>query len=339
MKELLIKTAELLERGEDAVIVTIIASSGSTPRGSGARMTVGKNGRIYGTIGGGAVEYRSEKLALDALNAKNSYIHSFSLTRNDVEGLGMICGGDVTVHFCYLSASGDGARLARLGASLLDGNRDVWMLTDVSGGDGLFGFYTKERGFEGIPKMPDALSCFTRRPVLKELDGRGIYIEQISSSGIVYVFGGGHVAQELVPVLTHVGFRCTVLDDRPEFVGESLFPSALETRLVDFGDIFKSVQILENDYVVIMTRGHAFDYDVERQILSTPARYIGVIGSAKKTAGINQKLLNDGFTLEQIQSRVTTPIGVSIGAETPAEIAISIAGQMISVRAENRNAK
>jgi len=135
-----------------------------------------------------------------------------------------------------------------------------------------------------------------------------------------------------VPVLSHVDFHCVVLEDRPEFLGKDLFPTAFETRRVDFNDIFKTVSLCERDYVVVMTRGHGFDYAVERQVLGAPARYIGVIGSARKTAGVNKMLLADGITPEQLE-RVTTPIGLSIHAETPAEIAISVAAQLIAVRA------
>ena len=93
---------ERLTAGEALVLVTVTASSGATPRGPGARMLVGKEGRLYGTIGGGAVEYRSEQIALQVLENKSSEKQDFSLTRDDVQNLGMICGGDVHVYFQYI---------------------------------------------------------------------------------------------------------------------------------------------------------------------------------------------------------------------------------------------
>ena len=98
----LIKTR--LSAGEDLVLVTIIASSGATPRGAGARMLVGKTGRLRGTIGGGAVEYRSEQIAARVLKERSSLGHDFSLTKDDVQDLGMICGGECNVFFHYLPA-------------------------------------------------------------------------------------------------------------------------------------------------------------------------------------------------------------------------------------------
>ena len=94
-----------LLQGENLVLVTVVASSGATPRGAGARMLVGPQGRITGTIGGGAVEYRSEQIAREVLAEGQSRNHQFSLTKDDVQNLGMICGGNVTVYFYYLPAN------------------------------------------------------------------------------------------------------------------------------------------------------------------------------------------------------------------------------------------
>lgn len=150
--------------------------------------------------------------------------------------------------------------------------------------------------------------------------------------GTVYIFGGGHVAQELVPVLNHLDFPCVVFDDRSEFANESVFPDAKECIVGDFEQIGKYVDVKEEDYVCIMTRGHLSDYVVQKQILGTPASYIGVIGSRRKTATIREKLLADGFPESEID-RCKSPIGLKIHAETPAEIAISIAAELIEKRA------
>ena len=99
MKKLLSELKRLLEEGQSAVLVTVTASSGATPRGAGARMLVSAQGRVCGTIGGGAVEFRSTKLADDALKSRQSCTSRFQLSSNQVADLGMICGGQVTVVF------------------------------------------------------------------------------------------------------------------------------------------------------------------------------------------------------------------------------------------------
>ena len=334
MKTMFQTISERMRRGEDLVLVTVVASSGATPRGAGARMLVGAEGRICGTIGGGAVEYRSEQIAADVLRAKESREQSFTLAKNDVLDLGMICGGDVEVFFHFLDAADKTVpTLAEAAEALFASGKDLWLVSELSSG-GRLGLWSRETGFVGVG-APDALTeAMRRKPMRVEADGRDFYVEQIQSSGRVYVFGCGHVAQELVPVLAHVGFRCVAMDDRPEFARRELFPDAEEVKLIDFHDIAASVTVTEEDYICVMTRGHAFDGVAQAFAMQTPACYIGVIGSRRKIEGVRAKLKAEyGFADAEFE-RVTTPIGLPIRAETPAEIAISIAGQMIALRAE-----
>lgn len=336
MRNMFREIAGRLKNGEELVLVTVIASSGATPRGAGARMLVGKNGRICGTIGGGAVEYKSEQLAKKVLEEKRSGEHDFSLTKNDVQNLGMICGGAVNVYFSYIPANDIYVlSIAEEAERRFAEGEDLWLLSEISDG-GRLGLWSAAEGFFGLEAPEWTRDIMSRHPTRKKQDGRDFYAEQINSSGKVYVFGCGHVAQELVPVLEHVGFRCVALDDRPEFANERVMRGAEKILLVDFENIGASVTIGPEDYICIMTRGHAYDTVVQAQALRTPACYIGVIGSKAKTAGVQRQLREQDFTDEDF-ARITTPIGLDIKAETPAEIAISIAAQMIEVRA-GRNA-
>ena len=333
MRTMLKTMAEMLRAGEDLVLVTVIASSGATPRGAGARMLIGKNGRVCGTIGGGAVEYRSEHIAAEVLRDKRSGERDFSLTKDDVQNLGMICGGAVNVFFRYVPAGdADTLMIADRAEELFQKGCDLWLLSEISDG-GRLGLYAHDTGFIGVSAPDWLLSTLSRHPQRTVKAGRDFYAEQISSSGRVYVFGCGHVAQELVPVLSHVGFRCVALDDREDFAKPELFPSAEEVILVDFERISDYVNLSSEDYACVMTRGHAFDAVVQAQLLKTPACYIGVIGSAHKKAGVFQKLRDEYGFADGDFERITSPIGLDIKAETPAEIAISIAGQLIERRA------
>ena len=234
MKKLFKIMRDRLSAGEDLVLVTVIASSGATPRGAGARMLVGAGGRLCGTIGGGSVEYRSEHIAAERLEKRASLVHDFSLTKDDVQNLGMICGGDVKVYFRYIPA-GDGETLALAAEAerRFEGGQDMWLLNEISDGGRMCIYSADEGSFPYEPPLwtKDLMS---RKPQSGEREGREFYAEQINSSGRVYVFGCGHVAQELVPVLAHVGFRCVAMDDRPEFASRELFPSAEEVLLIDF---------------------------------------------------------------------------------------------------------
>ncbi|MCB7317302.1 XdhC family protein [Lacrimispora sp. 210928-DFI.3.58] len=357
MRTLFGELKELLSRGEEAVLVTIIASSGSTPRGAGSRMLVTENGICCGTIGGGAVEYRAMLTAMEALKNKASFTKGFTLTRNQVADIGMVCGGDVVVYIQYVSPENEAfLELCSRVLEALKKDEDSWLLLDITDetcwGMGLYCRSEDRKSIlclgkaggenSGIPAAKDAgckadllsqwEALFDTRAVQKEIGGRKLYAEPLVQAGTVYIFGGGHVAQELVPVLVHVGFRCVVMDDRPEFANRSVFPLAEKTVVGDLSHISDYVSINPWDYVCVMTRGHQFDYYVQNQALALKPAYIGIMGSRSKIKVVTEKLMEDGYAREEIEA-CHMPIGTQIHAETPAEIAISIAGELISIRA------
>ena len=144
MKNMLKTIKTKLEAGEALVLVTVIASSGATPRGAGARMLVGKEGRICGTIGGGAVEYRSGQIAARVLEEKTSLGHDFTLTKDDVQNLGMICGGACNVFFHYIPAGDEHTiRLCAEAEEQFRMGNALWLLTCV-GDNGRMGLYAQK---------------------------------------------------------------------------------------------------------------------------------------------------------------------------------------------------
>lgn len=325
-----------LEAGKAAALVMVAESSGSTPRGAGARMLVTEAGRVCGTVGGGAVEYHAQQMALKVMGEGRSRIERLSLKPNELADLGMICGGDVTLCFyCIPAGDADALGLCSRAEAIFATGEASWLICDVTGdGRGGMSLLGEKSGLYGAPVPANVLAALGGAGVLMECDGRRYYGERLTRAGVVYIFGGGHVAQALVPTLSRVDFRCVVLEDRQAFADPALFPGVWRTRLVDMNDLSSITKaITEDDYLCVMTRGHICDYLVERQVLRTPARYIGVIGSARKTEGVQRRLREDGFT-EADFARVTTPIGLDILSETPAEIAVSIAAQLIRERAQ-----
>ena len=173
---------------------------------------------------------------------------------------------------------------------------------------------------------------FTTHAVLRKGEPL-IYVEPLMRAGRVYVFGGGHVGQALVPVLAKIGFRVTLYDNRPELADKANFPQAERIVCGPFDAI--TVKPTENDYVVIMTSGHQGDFALLSQVLRLKTRYVGCIGSRHKIARTQQLLREAGISEEAIAS-IHSPIGLPILAETPDEIAISIAAELIKCRAESR---
>jgi xanthine dehydrogenase accessory factor len=179
---------------------------------------------------------------------------------------------------------------------------------------------------QGLPKMGGALGGHTAG------DRPGIYVQPVGLHGTAYVLGAGHCGKSLVPLLSMVGFRTVIVDDRAEFANLERFPDADSVVVpASFENAFDLLPIDEQSYVVIMTRGHMFDRVALAQALRTPATYVGMIGSKKKIAQTFATLREEGFT-EQDLARVRAPIGLDIGAETPEEIAVAIAAEIIKAR-------
>lgn len=335
MKELFEEMKRILSQGDELVLVSVIAGSGSTPRGAGARMVVRKDGSTLGTVGGGGVEYQSGLMAQEVLKSKTSYTKGFRLAKGQAASLGMICGGAVVIYYQYVSpANKEFLGICDEVIRAFDRDEDSWIITDITDETAwAVGIYSESLGFMGIQVEGDETPLLMAKAVQATVNGRVYYSEPLVRAGTVYVFGGGHVAQKLVPALTGVGFSCVVYEDRPEFTGSELFPQAIGSIVGDFTDIFKHLTIREQDYVVIMTRGHQCDYEIEKQVLRTPAHYIGVMGSHSKLNILAEKLKEDGFSSEDIH-RFYSPIGLAILAETPAEIAISVTAELIMVRAK-----
>lgn len=333
MKKLFTEMKRYLANKEDLVFVTVVASSGAVPRGTGARMLVGKAGQICGTVGGGMVEYRSVQMAMEALALHGSKIKQFMLHRNEVEDIGMICGGDVTLYFKYLdSKNPKWLKLCEAALDLFNKPEQAWLVSDLSD-EGDLGIYSQQKGLIGMENKKGLETQIKGRTCKFEWEDHTYYAEEMLTPGYVHIFGGGHVSRELVPILSHLEFRCKVYEDREDFLSKEWFSQAVETKVIDFSEIEAMQEVTSEDYIVIMTRGHKFDKLVEMQALRTPAKYIGVIGSKHKKASVEKELMEQGFTAENMK-RVTTPIGLlEIGADTPEEIAISIAGQLIAIRA------
>ena len=159
----------------------------------------------------------------------------------------------------------------------------------------------------------------------------GTVIEPIVSSSLLYLFGAGHISQYVAQVAAMVDFNIVVVDDRSDFANAERFPEAAEIIVEDFHDVFQRLTFYGNEYVAILTRGHKHDALVLEEVMKRPTRYVGMIGSKRKTKLVFDHLKTKGFE-ESALSKIYAPIGVDIQAETPQEIAVSIVAEMIGVK-------
>jgi xanthine dehydrogenase accessory factor len=158
-------------------------------------------------------------------------------------------------------------------------------------------------------------------------------VEPLCSEPTVYLFGAGHVSEQIAPLARKVQFKVVVLDDRDMFANRDRFPEADEIIVSPFETCFDRLPIDESSYIIIVTRGHLYDGVVLEQAVKTKARYIGMIGSRKKIRVLYQNLIEKGVARETLE-QVRAPIGLEIHSETPEEIAVSIVAQLIQVRGE-----
>jgi xanthine dehydrogenase accessory factor len=355
VKEIYEAAIEEYRKGRISVLATIIKQAGPSPRGIGAKCLLTKDGALTGTVGGGRLEAEVLEKAREVLESRMAALLSFHLTGTDVEGTDMLCGGDVEVFLAPLSPEQSGLpalfqevlKVHRRGgagvlATVVD--PEAWSAEETP-----MLFFTAEGAKTGSVagnpdlerELKDRAGEFSRQRLPETHDfGEGdrpfnVFVEPVTSNPILFVFGGGHVSRQIVPVAARVGFTVRVIDDRKEFADPRLFPEADEVVERGFDGVMDTLPVDDSSYLVIVTRGHAYDKDVLTQALKTDARYVGMIGSRRKRDIVYQKLLEEGFTGNDL-ARVHSPIGLSIGAETPEEIAVSIVAELIQERAGNK---
>lgn len=311
MRTVFEKLLAMLEDGQDAVLATVVSTKGSTPRGGGSQLLAGGDGLAAGTIGGGVGEVQALALAAKLLEERRSTVWRCEL-RHGGE-LDSVCGGEQTVLLQFIPGdSGSWKALARQVLERLEAHRGGCLVLEAEADPVL---------------LEEAGSAW---------DGKRLTLPLPVGERVV-VFGGGHCALALVPVLRSVGFRVAVYDDRPEFASAARFPEAETVVCHPYTDIAAGLELTAEDYAVVMTSGHSHDFEVEEQLLRRPLAYVGVMGSHAKTAYVNRRLREAGISEEAIQS-VHTPIGMAIKAVTPEEIAVSVAGELIYERALRREA-
>lgn len=299
MREILRESLARLERGENVMHVTVLSAQ-DAPRGAGAKLAVFADGSVLGTVGGGETERGVIEKARQALKEKNSFIEE---TRS--------CGGRARLLFrCVRTGETETVRLA---LQYAQNGKPARLETALTGA----------MEMKALPGGTGAHAAVSQ-------DGE-TFVEPLAA-GRTYIYGGGHVARALCALLAATGFSVTVFDDREGVLTETAFPGADERVTAPF--VHSAVRFAPEptDFVVVMTHGHEHDYEVLREVLRRPAAYVGMIGSKKKIGAIRERLLRDGIAPERIDA-VHMPIGLSIGAETPEEIAVSVAAEMIRCRA------
>ncbi|MDM8541150.1 XdhC family protein [Desulfococcaceae bacterium HSG9] len=345
MQEQINTVCQMLKQGQPCVMALVLHQAGSAPRAAGARMLIKPDGKILGTIGGGIMEANVIEAAREVFDSQKSITKTFDMTSTIVDSADMICGGRMEILIEYCTPEKELLRLFNDLRHELDRYRKCLLVTELMPLSGNTwqvrrALIRKNESIYGDAVIPVHLNAEIkanmanmRNPVLREIDGQRFFVEPYANMGTVYLFGAGHVALEVANLAKNVDFQTVVMDDRREFANSDRFVTADEVIVrPSFEHALEGLEIDEDSYMVILTRGHSYDNTVLRQVLRTSAGYIGMIGSTRKRDTIYKALQNEGVSARELE-RVHCPIGLAIKAQTPEEIAVSVVAELIQSRA------
>lgn len=287
--------ARQVEQRRKVALCTVVGSYGSTPQAPGAAMLIHENMSTEGTLGGGCVEAEVRKKAYELLLRDQSALLTFKLDHDYGWDDGLICGGTMRVAVTPIRTAAEAAPFLDAADQLQQG----------------------------------LAACL---PLRIESEGRvDEYRLHIEPPARLLIAGAGHVGCELAKLAVALDFEVTVIDDRADLFRPDRIPAPIRTVVGDIEKTLREQVIDENTYVVIVTRGHNHDEQALHAVIDQPARYIGMIGSRRKVKLIFDDLIALGVSRERLE-RVHAPIGLSIGAVTVPEIAVSIVAQLIETR-------
>lgn len=349
----------LQEEGEVGALSTIISSKGSLPMSGRAKMLVKADGTFVGTVGGGCLEADVWAASQEVIEKGIPKVSSFTLTEEEAGESGLICGGRVSVFTepVLPSVMNDIYReLLRINreegkvvlATIVKPDRTRWgdhrkVLMQESGRlIGSFGGGEVERLVVDAchqaleDNLPRSFSLELSEEEVERLDlprQIEVFIEPFFSQPVMYLFGGGHVSKFISRVAHLAGFKVVVIDDRPMFANPERFPDAAQTIVDDFVKVFDQFTVNDRSYLVVVTRGHQWDGPILEQIhqRGLQPRYLGMIGSKAKKKVMWRQLKEKGISQEFLDS-VHSPMGLSIGADSPGEIAVSVVAECILAR-------
>ncbi|MGH7377533.1 MAG: XdhC family protein [Candidatus Methylomirabilales bacterium] len=350
--------ADLLSRQEAVAVATVIASRGSTPREVGAKMLILDEGRILGTVGGGCGEAQVLWEGVRVLREGQPRLTEVDLTGVIDDESPTNCGGIMEIFIDRLSAGErpavglPAAEAVAAARDALAARRRFALVSIVASPEaspvpaGARFAVTEEGTLVGRAPDPafgevllaagkDALAAGRSRrlrlPAAGGVPALEAFVEAVLPQPELLIVGAGHIAQPLARMAKSLDFRVVVLDDRATFANPQRFPEADQVIAANIPATIKDYPLTPDTHLVLVTRGHQLDQEALKLAIHAPLGYIGMIGSKRRVRAVLAHLRRHGVPEERLAA-VHAPIGLPIGAETPAEIAVSILAEIVAVR-------
>ena len=348
MQDVFHEAVNLLERDERLVMATVVRTKGSTPQKPGAKLLVRNDGSGVGTLGGGCVEGDIWFAASELMKRGGEAQHrEYELNEDLAAQDGLVCGGSMFFLIDPVYRPDDYLDFAREIDAAYAGGPSVAMASLIkpsagrtrSVGSKLF---IREDGStagtlgelaldRAAVKRARDLMAMGRNEYVTTDEGAEYFIEAYTTPPQLVICGGGHVSRALASHAKPLGFRLFITDDREEFANMERFPEADGVIAKKPEDALGELPINPNTFIVVATRGHRFDNVALAAAADTPARYVGLMGSKRKTILIYEDLVRMGIDEDRLRA-IRSPIGLDIHARTPEEIAVSIIGEILMFR-------
>ena len=345
-------------------LASLVDSSGSIPMSERAKMLVADDGRVIGTIGGGCLEAEIINCGRQVLESGRPHVTEYTMTEQQAGESGLNCGGSVRIYTEQIDDRSGRDMFSRIRKAKAD--RVPCVLATILSrsepadssrvrilfyGDGTrAGSFGNEQLEEAVSERIEGV-LIGEEAVLLQLDHPldedtaaalgvieaadadiEVFLEPFVPPPVLYIFGGGHVGGQIARLAKNVGFYVVIVDDRPAFANAERHADADECIVAtDIPELFASLPLDNQTYIVAASRGHQLDEVVIREAIQKPARYIGMLGSERKKL-IMWKRIEAEIGCRQRLNQVHAPIGFNIGADNPEEIAVSVLAELIDVR-------
>jgi len=327
-------------------LATVSRTEGSTPQKPGCSALFGRDGILSGTIGGGAVEDKIQKIVQTHIQSKESGLFTFELDYDISHTEEPICGGKMSV---LVDAAPELHQkvFEQVKQSLLEGIPGI-LITKVSPKNercvNIMRYWFSSIEQENIPielkvEIENGLRNLLaegRKGKYTEIhlsrEGEVVLLEPLFPPDRLVIAGAGHIGKALAHLGILLDFEVTVVDDREEYANLKNLPDADWIVVDDIGKTFQELKKTSDTYVVIVTRGHKNDADALKYCICSGVAYIGMIGSAKKVVEMQRKFIEEGWATPQQWQKIHAPIGLPINSQSVQEIAVSIAAQLVQVR-------
>ena len=348
MQDVFHEAVNQLGKSEPVVVATVVRTKGSTPQKPGAKLLVRNDGSGVGTLGGGCVEgdiwFAAKELMRSGGPAQD---RDYQLNEDLAAQDGLVCGGTMYFLIDPIYRPDEYLPFAREIDEAYGGGPAVALATLIKPANGASAStgaklfireYGDTEGTLGSPEVDQDAAKKARELMVHGKndyavsgDGAEFFIEAYTTPPQIVLCGGGHVSKSIAPLAKKLDFRVFVTDDREEFSNKDRFPEADILVAKKPEDALPELPINPNTFIIIATRGHRYDNVALESAVKTSARYVGLLGSRRKTILIYEDLIHSGVPMERI-SEIRSPVGLDIHARTPDEIAVSIMAEILMFR-------